>query len=373
MNAAEKISKAKSKLIMSKNTAFFASLICNMEISEDNNYPTMATNGTWVKYNADFVDNMTLDETQFVLCHEVGHMIFGHAYRRGSRDAKRWNIAGDYIINDELIKSNIGTMPKGGLHDPALVRAGGSTTDGVYDLLPDNGGGGDDGYDGTGIDICEDADGDPAEKAEGEAKIKVMIAQAAQVAKMQGGLSAGLARLVDGALKPIVSWKDVLRRFVTAPAKVEYTYARPKRRFVSQDLYLPSLGGSSMGEILWMVDCSGSITQDQLDQYAAEGRAIKQDVRPSKIHVIYFDHAVCGYDVFGPDDELELKMKGGGGTRFSPAFAYALEQDIQPECCVVLTDLYCNDFGPAPDYPVLWVTTGAEEAPWGEIVKMKRG
>jgi predicted metal-dependent peptidase len=188
---------------------------------------------------------------------------------------------------------------------------------------------------------------------------------------MQGGLSSNLARLVDAALKPIVAWNDVMRRFVTAPAKVEYTYARPKRRFVSQDLYLPSLGGASMGEILELIDCSGSITDEVLAQYSAETNAIKQDLRPSKIHVIYFDHDVCGYEVFGPDDELVLRPHGGGGTRFSPAFAYALAQDIQPECCVVLTDMYCSDFGPAPDYPVLWVTTGAEQAPWGEIVSMK--
>jgi hypothetical protein len=63
MNVEEKISKAKAKLIMSQKTTFFAAIICNMEISEDNKYPTMATNGTWVKYNHDFVDKMTLDET----------------------------------------------------------------------------------------------------------------------------------------------------------------------------------------------------------------------------------------------------------------------------------------------------------------------
>lgn len=374
MDVSEKISKAKSKLIMSSKTAFFAAIVCNMEITEDNSFPTMATNGKWVKYNSDFVNSMTLDETIFVLCHEVGHMIFGHVFRRGNRCAKRWNVAGDYIINDLLISDNIGSMPEGGLHDAALVASGGHTTDGVYALLPDMSGGGEgdgDGYAGTDIDVCLDASGDPAEQAEAEAQAKVMIAQAAQVAKMQGGLSTNLARLVDAALKPIVPWRDVLRRFVTARAKVEYTYARPKRRFVSQDLYLPSLGGEAMGDILIMVDCSGSITPDQLNQYSSECNAIKQDVRPSNVHVIYFDSVVCGYDKFGPDDELTMTPHGGGGTAFSPAFAYALDKGIEPACCVVLTDLCCSDFGPAPAYPVLWVTTDRVDAPWGEIVEMK--
>jgi predicted metal-dependent peptidase len=370
MNVAEKISMAKSKLIMSKKTTFFAAIICNMEISEDNSYPTMATNGTWVKYNHDFVDGMTLDETIFVLCHEVGHIMFSHPFRRHSRNAKKWNMAGDYVINDMLVNDDIGTAPAGVLLNPDLVRAGGGTSDGVYNLLPDSPDG-DGGYAGTSIDVCEDASGDPSEQADAEVKVKVMVAQAAQIAKMKGHLTENQARLVEAALKPIVPWEDVLRKFVTARAKVDYTYARPKRRFVAQDLYLPSLGGEAMGEILWLVDCSGSITNEQLSQYGAEGNAVKQDVRPTMMHVVYFDSKVCGYEAFGPDDELVLRPHGGGGTAFSPAFKFALDKGIEPECCVVLTDLYCDDFGPQPDYPVLWVTTDATKAPWGEVVEMK--
>lgn len=125
---------------------------------------------------------------------------------------------------------------------------------------------------------------------------------------------------------------------------------------------------SSGGEMLLMVDCSGSVFGSQ---YGTECNALKQDIRPSTTHVIYFDHDICGYEAFGPDEELVLRPHSGGGTAFSPAFKYALEKGIEPECCVVLTDLYCDDFGPAPDYPVLWVTTGSNYAPWGDIVEMK--
>jgi hypothetical protein len=46
------------------------------------------------------------------------------------------------------------------------------------------------------------------------------------------------------------------------------------------------------------------------------------------------------------------------------------EFDEQPEALIFLTDLCCNDFGPAPEYPVMWVTNDQEKAPWGEVVKM---
>src|SRR6185369_5370987 len=42
----------------------------------------------------------------------------------------------------------------------------------------------------------------------------------------------------------------------------------------------------------------------------------------------------------------------------APTAGFRVKQtDIQPVCVIYLTDLDGDDFGPAPDYPVLWVTT----------------
>lgn len=365
----ERISKARSKLVLYQ--PFFASIVLNMPMTEDNSFPTMATNGKYIKYNAEFMSGLSDDEILFVLCHEVGHCMFGHMYRRQHRNPRKWNIAGDYVINDMLITDKVGTMPHGGLHNPQLVQQGGGTTDGVYDLLPDdddNDGG--DGYAGTGIDLCEDADGDQATQAQAEAEMKVRIAQAAQAAKMQGKLSAKLQRLVDEALQPQVPWKDVLRRFVNAKAKVDYTFARPKRRFMSQGLYLPSLAGERMGEFVVAVDCSGSIGPRELSEFAAEVKGIFDECRPSKLHVVYFDSEVSHHDEFGVDDEVRIEAHGGGGTAFSPIFKFIRDRDIDAVGCVVLTDLYCDDFGPQPEYDVLWVSNAKTDAPWGDIIKI---
>lgn len=370
MHHSEKISKAKAKLIM--ENPFFASIICNLPCEPDDtlNPPTMATNGKWVRYHPDFVDNHSLHEVVFVLCHEVGHCMFSHMFRRGQRDPKLWNIAGDYVINDLLVSDAVGVMPQGGLHNPQLVLAGNGTTDGVYDILDQQTDGGQRGVPDL-FDECHDADGDAASQAEAEAEMKVSIAQAAAAAKMCGKLGSKLERLVDMALKPKVPWQDVLRRFVSSKAKVEYTYARPKRRFLAEDLFLPSLGGDQMGELCVAVDCSGSINQDEINAFAAEIRAIKEDCRPTKLHVIYFHHEVSRVDTFDKDDELVIAPNGTGGTAFSPIFAEIEARDFNPVATVVLTDLCCHDFGPAPSHPVLWVSNHSDQAPWGEVVMMK--
>ena len=369
----EKLSIAKSKLIL--NQPFFASIICKMPIERDDSVGTMGTNGRWIKYNADFVDKLSMDELLFVLCHEVGHVMFVHPFRRQHRHPLGWNIAGDYVINDMLVNDKVGTMPKMGLLDHDLVQKAGGTTDGVYELLSDKLKQGPSEYTpgegGMPLDKCDDAGGDPAEQAEAEAEARVMIAQAAQIAKAEGKLNGTLARLVEYTLKPKVVWQDVLRRFVSARAKVDLTYARPKRRFLAADLFLPSLGGESMGDILIAVDCSGSISEKDLNEFATEIKAIKDDVRPAHIHVLYFDSRVSHYDKFAQDEDLHVEAHGGGGTAFSPIFAYAEAMEITPECCVVLTDLCCSDFGPPPSYPTLWVSNYSSDAPWGEVVMMK--
>lgn len=368
--AHEKLGKAKAALILDQ--PFHASILCNLPMHERLDIPTMATNGNWIAYNPEFVNNMTMEETKFVLCHEVMHCVFQHMFRKGDRDHRRWNIAGDYIINDLLVSERIGSMPNGGLHNQQLVQSGGGTTEGVYDLLPENDGdGGGIGSPGEPLDdvVCDDGMSD-SDRSEAEARMKVMVAQAAQAAKMCGKLSAGMERFVDMALKAKVCWKDVLRRFVTARAKVDLSFAKPKRRFLPEDIYLPGLTGNAMGPIVIAVDCSGSIGVEELSEFAAEMLAIKQDCMPKEVHVVYFDSEVCHYDRFEQDDELHVEPHGGGGTAFSPIFRYVENLDVDPACCVVLTDLYCSDFGDPPAYPVLWVTTAATDAPWGEIVEM---
>ena len=292
-----------------------------------------------------------------------------HTFRRGGRHPKKWNQAGDYVINKLLKDEGIGKLVKGCLDNDQLHQAGGGTTDGIYNLLPEPDDDGNNGH-GEPLDDCRDTEGSPADQAQAEAEWKVRVAQAAQAAKMMGKMSAGMQRLVDDVLQPKVDWREVLRKFVEKCKSDQRSWARPNRRFLSQGLYLPSVSGESLGEIAIAVDCSGSIDQETISQFAAEIRTIKEDGNPTKIHVVYFDSEVSHYESYGRDDDLDIKPHGGGGTAFSPVFTYFAEHDIDPVACIFLTDLCCDDFGNMPDYPVLWVSTDEGTAPFGEVVLM---
>jgi predicted metal-dependent peptidase len=358
------LAKARTALVLEH--PFIGNIALNMPFKIDYNCRTAATNGKEIRYNPYFMDDMNDEERKFVVAHECFHPMLDHNFRRGERQHKRWNMAGDYVINQLLTDEGIGKMPQFGLLDKTIYTNGGGTTDGIYNLLPEQD---EDGGD-LAMDDCEDGGSSPAEQQQQQAEWKVRVAQAAQAAKMMGKMSAGLERLVGEVLKPKVDWRDVLRRFVDKCRNDQRSFARPNRRFIGQGLYLPSISGEALGEIAFAIDCSGSIGQEEIDQFAAEIHAVKEEGNPVAIHTIYFDSEVSHYAKFTRDDDLHIEPHGGGGTAFSPVFEYMREHAIEPVACIFLTDLYCDDFGDAPEYPVLWVSTHADEAPFGEVVMM---
>ncbi len=363
-----RLAKAKTALVLEH--PFVGTIALNMPFILTREVPTAATNGKYVKFNPDFIGPLTDEELKFLVAHECFHPMLEHNYRRGERQGRRWNMAGDYVINKLLTDEKIGRMPKQGLLNDQIYQAGGGTSDGIYNILPEQDEDGGYGGDGDPFDNCEDAPGSPAEKAQQQAEMKVKVAQAAQAAKMMGQLSVNMQRLVDEVLQPKVDWRDVLQRFLVKCKDDTRTFARFNRRFISQGLYLPSVTGEKMGEVCFAVDCSGSIDQHTINQFAAEIAKVKDDLCPERIHVLYFDSEVSHVESYGSDDTLDIKPHGGGGTDFAPVFPKIIELGIDPVAIVFLTDLCCSSFGDQPDAPVLWVSTDRGTAPFGEVVEM---
>lgn len=371
MSARENIQKAKSAIII--DHPFFASLLLSLPMTEDNNIKTMATDGKSLRYNDAFMSSLSVSEVKFVLCHEVLHCVFMHMFRRGNKNAGKYNIAADYVINDILTKeAKTGTMPKGCLLNSALVQQGGGTTEGVYALLPDSDNDKKPGDIGAAMDDVQDAGQDDASTSQAEAEMRVKVIQAANAAKAYGQLSKGIEKLVLEATKTRTDWRAILKCFLSERAKIDLSYSKPKRRWLGDDIYLPSLIGEQMGPIAIAIDCSGSISKDILDLFASEIKSICSEATPREVHLMYFDTAILKHDSFTSNETIETRHIEGGGTAFSPVFSFIESQGIEPCACVFLTDLECYDFGKEPTYPVMWASIRDNmKAPFGEIVFIK--
>jgi predicted metal-dependent peptidase len=109
-HALERVMKARAALIFARR--FYGVLVSHVEPVISDRVPTAATDGKRHYWNPDFVEKLTQAELEFVQAHETEHDARHHGTRRGSRDMEKWNIAGDLVINPDLIAEGF-TPPKG--------------------------------------------------------------------------------------------------------------------------------------------------------------------------------------------------------------------------------------------------------------------
>ena len=375
MATPSKMDKAKAQIVLDQ--PFFASILLRRKLVETDKIPTLAVNqaGT-IYYNNEFTEKLPVPQLVWGLCHEVLHVVGQHASRRGHRNPKKWNYAGDAWINDTLDDAGIGERI------PQTVNMPGSkddTVENIYNALPEQDGN-DDGKcdfgqpggsnDGLGDDIIEGGDdGNPMtedEKREIEGQIKVEIAEAAQAAKMRGKLSGRLQDMVTSILDVKTPWHEILEKHMVSQVKQGQTWRRANRRY--QDVYLPSTDKlPQMGELVIQVDVSGSISKQELDHYNGHLQRIIEQCRPDKTHVLYTDTEVVRHDEFDCGEEFHLSFFSGGGTDMPAGFKYCAEHGIQPDVFVCLTDGY-TDFGEPQDYPIVWCISSDMEATHGENI-----
>jgi len=67
--------------------------------------------------------------------------------------------------------------------------------------------------------------------------------------------------------------------------------------------------------------------------------------------------------------DIQFKIKGRGGTSFEPVFDYIRENKMFPDVLIYLTDGYALVSLEKPPYPVIWVTTGSTNFPFGEVIE----
>ena len=356
--------------------------------------PTAYTNGWDVTYGRAFIETLTEPQLNAVIVHENMHK----ALKQLSMWKKLWdispkkaNMAADYVVNniiEELDTTHrITQLPDSALIDPMFK---GMNTKQVFDLL-DKGGGKGKGKGkgkGEGGEPSEGEGGEPmdghgweeAEEGSEEGKrreeaLDQAIRQGEIIRKKIGeGKGTGSSAL-DELLRPQVNWREQLREFITSvtSGRDESTWARPSRRGMSRDMYLPSTYSESVGDIVVAIDTSGSIGGKELLAMVSEMVGICEQVSPDKVHLIWWGTSVVGEQVFtkGQYEGMAsaLKPKDGGGTELSCVFEWVIERRVTPACVVCLTD-GCWATPPVPPYPVLFGMTTDTVAPFGKTIRV---
>ena len=364
------LSRAKTQLML--HHPFFGSLAMSLPFVEDTSIDTMCTDGKQIRYSPDFVLAHTPEQITGVVAHEVMHVTNRHPLREGNRDHRLWNIATDYAINPIIVEAGL-KLPDGGLLDPQFK---GMSAEKIYTLLQSGEGeipeG--DGWSFGEIESPSNDDGSAMSDSEMdqlETEINVKVLSAHANAKMRGKVPAGIEGLIEEMSTPQVDWRDKLRVFVGGDQPDDFTWAKPNKKFMPHDIYLPTVEHFGAGDIVIGCDTSASVSDDDLKVFLGEINGMAQDMQPRSITVIGCDAKVQSVDYYGQGEDVQsINSKGRGGTEVTPVFNYIEEHGLPCDSFIYFSDMYVYDFPKtAPDYPVLWVSTGATDAPWGEVVK----
>ena len=205
-----------------------------------------------------------------------------------------------------------------------------------------------------------------------EQEADIALTMALQRAKNMGRLPAGLHRLLRRAIAPVLDWRQLLQRFLEQCAEDDTSWSIPNRRYVHQNIYLPSRREPRIGHVLLAVDSSGSVDEQSLAVFCTELSGIL-DVYDTRLTVLFHDTKVQSSCTFRRQDlPISLSPKGGGGTDFRPVGDYIDEQQLHPSCLIWFTDMQCDRFPEEPCFPVLWVCSGGSSTttppPFGEAI-----
>lgn len=389
LTAEQRVQRAHVALMKHPDYCLYSGVFMIGKVEVVDDVPTACTNGRDVMYGRAFIDKLSEANVKGVILHENLHKAFRHTtmWKHLYEDhAQMANMACDFVINQMIVDTDKDRgevqLPKEGLLDPKYrgwdsqqvfndlkqqAKQGSVHVKTVgdqegKDVPVEQGGKG--GLDG--VDSLDEHDWQGAKdmgKEEKEALAKDIDQALRQGAILAGKMKGNVPREVTDALEAKVDWREALREFVNSFCmdKDESTWRRPNRRWIDQDVYMPSLIGESVGRIVVAIDTSGSIDGKQIGQFLGEVKKICDTVKPEGIDLLYWDTRVCQHEKYEQDQLDNLlsttKPRGGGGTNPQCIVDYIKNKQIKAECAIILTDGYVSSWGEGWACPTLWGIT----------------
>lgn len=404
----DRLTKARTQLILDK--PFLGNLVLRLPLAAADSWcKTSATDAKKFYYNPRFIDSLNNHQIKFVLIHEALHCALTHFTRRGNRTKHKWDLACDFAINPLLVKEDFHPP----IDVPIFRQYEGMIAEEIYPMIDDNldqepmdqhlydeqanndskqsdGGmreddlqqekqlsalkSNADNQQGNSDSAPQLAQQPPILKADEVAKLATQwqknLASSAQLAQQAGKLDTEFAKLIDFFLQPQVSWQSLLTQYMSTFARDDFSYSRLSRR--AGEAILPSLKSHQI-DIVIAIDTSGSISQQEVNEFVSEVDSIKANLRAS-ITLLACDEKLsehCPWR-FEAWNKLQFpsSLGGGKGTNFNPVFDYINAQDNICDVLIYFTDAKGVFPDAEPNYPVMWLVKGKQRVPWGSRIQL---
>lgn len=378
--ARERLVTARIGLLLKQ--AFFGNLATRLKlVNADEWLTTAATDGRHFYYNSRFVMMLKVKEVEFLVGHEVLHVVYDHLGRRIDRDPEIWNIANDYAVNADLKKHKVGEMittvpclyerkyeglASEEIYDDLMKNVQYISIDDLLDQMLDDHLDGE-GDDGDGGDGNEDRKGkgrpklSDAEREEIRQEMKQAVINAAQQAEA-GSIPAGVERLIKQMTDPVMPWRELIQTNLTSAIKSDYSWMRPSRRSWHMDAIMPGMNPGEEIDVDIYIDMSGSISNKQGMQFLSEVAGMMDAFDGYNLRVTSFDTKCYNTQEFSNENMEnieEYELHGGGGTDFDCIFDDLKEAGRVPNRLIVFTDGYpFGSWGDADYCDTTWIIHG---------------
>ena len=373
-----------ARLRILNECSFYGLLLMNMKFSIDVNSPTAYTDGNKICFGPEFMDELNDRELEFVLMHELLHVVLKHCYRGLEYNNFWFNVACDIVVNSNILKSRDMDLSY------ISIRKYGES----MHLAPN----GDEGYNYTAEEVYEMLKSIAKEipglasmfddhskwgmsglSSEWDERIVSSISIINESGKGAGKIPLGALRQYNKLINPQVNWKIILRDFMSREVN-DYSFSPPDRRY-DGPFFMPDFNGDVdvlKLNVLFAIDTSGSVSNEAIGAALTEIKAVIDESYSIDGFIVCLDADLYEPTPISEFDINNFKAQGGGGTNFKAFFEAVPEiskkMKNKPDLIIFITDGY-DDF-PSEEardnIPVLWIINNDEVTPpWGMVARIE--
>ncbi len=377
----------KFKFDLLRKMPFYGDVVMRLRFTETTSVPVAATNGRDIMYNPDYMNHLAVGEQNFVLMHEILHIMLLHCKRGIGKNRDIWNISCDIMVNGILSELQYSIRrhnipferPRVGIfedissdddaeniyakicesnketasykylwltdkynspkkvrvqHDIVYPRSGNEKTDVLHRKQTSN---------GLRAEDAEDAFNN----------IETIIRESMAKNRSDAGnyfIPKFFLKLVQSRQ---IKWSDLLKSFLTEQISDDVSYTTPERKYIHMDLILPghSMSEETIEEVWAFVDSSGSIGNNELNQFLTQLYRIVKSFH-CKLHICYWDTQVTDVykNVTSEKGVLECVPHHSGGTDINCIYHWIRTNNVKPSLMLILTDGF---FGTISDYSIV--------------------
>lgn len=335
----------------------FGNVIVNLKfkLTKENVNAPAFTDGGNIFYKQEFIDEYSERDKEFIIAHEIFHIVLRHIFRNVGKDLDLLNFVEDAIINQLLVRDGL-VIPDGGVDVedalnysveelymrflPRLDEIKEWVNENTYHIEMTN------------LD-------DFVEKMFGDDVSDIMSQNSSIRSDILGDFKNELKNLAAGkwtngeevvlgdvgSSSPLVSWKELLRANLNSPEEVITLFYEVEMDGIirREEKCDPSFAESEI-----IIDSSGSMNIEKLKIILCECKNILKD---SELKVGFCDTKFYGFiDVHNKSDLDKISIRGRGGTNFGVMVESFSKNALNK---IIITD-GCSVF-PKDDKGVFWI------------------